>query len=71
MESTKRAFVCKMRELVACLFSKENSLMTYGKLVILGKDSGLPELCPGVRDCEVWEASGGADLSELRQLVHQ
>lgn len=58
-----------MRELVACLFAKENSLMIYGKLVILGKDSGLPEPCPGMRGCEIWGASGGADLSELRQLI--
>lgn len=52
-------------------FAKENSLMTYGKLVILGKDSGSLEPCPGMRGSEVWRASGGADLSELRQLVHQ
>lgn len=52
-----------MKELVACLFAKENSLMAYGKLVILGKDSGLPKPCPGMRGCEIWGASGGADLS--------
>lgn len=43
-----------MREIVTCLFAKENSLMTYGKLVISEKDSGLPEPFPRMRGCEIW-----------------